>query len=62
MTSFYSFSPNMAPNVWRKITALFGLTEVLAYEKYLGLVAMIGKNLQYFFHELKVRVAKKLSC
>lgn len=60
--SFILFSLNVAPNVLCEITALFGLAEVSAYEHYLGLPAIIGRNRRYFFNELKHRVTKKLSC
>lgn len=38
------FSPNVTSNVWCQIIALFGLAKVLAYELYLGLLVMIGRN------------------
>lgn len=60
--SFILFSPNVTQNVQREITNLFGLAEDSIYERYLRPPAMIVRNRRYFFHELKVRVAKKLVC
>lgn len=59
--SLMLFSPNVCAAIRRVVTEIFGFTVVPAYERYLGLPAMVGRKKRRYFQELQHCVMTKLS-
>lgn len=55
------FCPNVCAAVRRAVTEIFYFTVVPAYERYLGLPAMVGWKKKGYFQVFQYRVMKKLS-
>lgn len=55
------FCPNVCAAVCRAVTEIFDFTVVPAYERYLGLPAMVGWKKKGYFQEFQYHVMKKLS-
>lgn len=47
MINLLFFFALMDQNVSRKITTLFGLAEIIVYERYLEIPTIVGRNCQY---------------
>ena len=55
------FSGNVHENHISVIKRIFQLNVVYKYEKYLGLLSMIGRNKKAFFNEINLKVQSKIS-